>query len=102
MQAVKRFYGKAKLELEDLIETEIDYPVELTYYKIRNKDEYAVEVVKTEHMQDGPKTESKIIDLYTSNETKANNILELLKRNKVTPIGLKDTLIEITKKQEIA
>ena len=99
MQATKSVYGKTKLELEDLIETEINHLVELTYYKIHSKDDYSVEVVKTEHLQDGIKQESEIIELYTNNETKANDILELLKRNKVTPIGLKDTLIEITKKE---
>ena len=98
LQAVRSIYGRTKLELEDLIETKINYLIELTYYKIRCKDDYAVEVVKTEHLKNGLKIERKKIDLYTSNETKADSILEILKNNKVTPIGLKDTLIEIVKR----
>ncbi len=99
LQAVKSIYGKTKLEFEDLIDAKIDHLIELTYYKIQNENDYAVEIVKTEHMEEGLKVESEIVDLFTNNENKTNNILELLKKNKVTPIGLRDTLVEIAKKE---
>ena len=97
MQALRSLYGTEKLELEDLIETRIDYPVELTYYKIRSTNQYAVEIVKTEYLREGTNVESEKINLFTTNEEKTNHILELLKKNKVTPVGLRDTLEEIVK-----
>jgi hypothetical protein len=99
LQAVRSVYGKTKFEFEDLIEAKIDHLIELTYYKIRNKNDYAIEVVKTEHVKSGLKVEREKVNLFTNNETKTDNILALLKKNKVTPIGLKDTLIEISKKE---
>lgn len=101
MQALKSLYGTERLELEDLIDSGINHLVELTYYKIRdtNKSEkqYAVEIVKTEHLENKLNVESEKINLFTDNETKTDYILELLKRNKVTPIGLQDTITEIAK-----
>ena len=97
MNALKSIYGTEKLELQDLIETQMNHLIELTYYKIKNDNQYAVEIVKTEHLGEKLKIESERINLLTNNESKTNRILDILKRNKVTPIGLQDTMIEITK-----
>ncbi len=103
MQVSKSLYGQAILETEDLKDSKIDYLVELAYYKINqhyNKNNnYAVEIVKTEHLKDKTKIEKKKVNLYTDNENKTNYILELLKKNKVTPIGLKDIIIELSLKE---
>lgn len=101
MQAVRSLYGQEILQIEDLIETKIDYLVELAYYKINTTYEkttrYGVEIVKTEHLRNRTKVESKRVNLFTDSETKTNHILEILQKNKVTPIGLKDTIIELIK-----
>lgn len=101
MHAIKSLYGKERLGLEDLIETKMNHIIELTYYKIKDTNEninqYEVEIVKTEHIKDKLKIESEKMCLFTDNETKVNHILDILKRNKVTPIGLQDTLTEIVK-----
>ena len=105
MQAYKRLYGEERLEIEDLFDSKIDHLVELAYYKIKNVKEatkqYAVEIVKTEYLENKLKVESEKANLFTDNETKANNILEILKKNKVTPMGLKETMIEIAKRETI-
>lgn len=91
--------------MEDLIESKIDYLVELAYYKINNKyheaTRYSVEIVKTEHLKNGTNVESKQVNLFTSDETKTDYILEQLKKNKVTPIGLKDSIIELIKAEAL-
>ena len=101
MQAVRSLYGQETLQIEDLIETKIDYLVELAYYKINTIYEtttrYGVEIVKTEHLRNRTKVESKRVNLFTDSETKTNHILEILQKNKVTPIGLKDTITELIK-----
>ena len=101
MQAIKSLYGTEILGLEDLIETKLNHIIELTYYKIKdtkeNTNQYAVEIVKTEHIGEKIKVEKEKMNLLTDNETKTDEILDILKRNKVTPIGLEDTMIEISK-----
>lgn len=97
----KTLYGSIFLDLEDLIETPIDYPVELAYYKTNqsknNAIMYGVEVVKNEYKQDKINTEKNILSLFTENESKADKILETLRKYKVTPIGANDVLYELVK-----
>lgn len=97
----KTLYGSVFLELEDLIETPIDYPIELAYYKTNetknNSTIYGVEVVKNEYKQDTINTERNTLSLFTENESKANNVLETLRKYKVTPIGANDVLYELIK-----
>ena len=103
LQNARSLYGQEILEIGDLVESEIDYLVELAYYKIiqqyKKTNRYAVEVVKTEHLQNMIKVEKETVNLFTDNETKTNHILELLKKNKVTPTGLKDTIVELIKSE---
>lgn len=105
MQALRSLYGQETLQLEDLIESKIDYLVELAYYKINTIDDkstrYGVEIVKTEYLENRTKVESKRVNLFTASETKTNHILDILQKNKVTPIGLKDTIIELIKTEAL-
>ncbi len=97
----KTLYGSIFLEMEDLIETPIDYPIELAYYKTNKRKDnftiYGVEVVKNEYKQDTINTERNILNLFTKNENKANHVLEILRKYKVTPIGADDVLYELVK-----
>lgn len=97
MNEHKSLYGKEKLELEDLIESQMKHLVELTYFKIKDSNQYSIEIVKTETIGGKSKEESEKMNLLTDNEIKTNKILEILMRNKVTPIGLEDTMKEIVK-----
>ena len=97
MQAIKSLYGIERLNLEDLVDSELNNPIELAYYKIKNTNQYTIEIVKTEHFENVINVESESMNLLTDSEAKTNYILEKLKRNKVTPIGLIDTITEIIK-----
>lgn len=105
MQSFRSLYGQETLEIEDLIESKINHLVELAYYKIDTVDEaktrYAVEIVKTEHLRNKVRTESKKVNLFTESEIKTNHILEMLKKNKVTPMGLRDTIVELVKTEAL-
>ena len=97
----KTLYGSIFLEMEDLIETPIDYPIELAYYKTNKRKDnftiYGVEIVKNEYKQDTINTERNILNLFTKNENKANHVLEALRKYKVTPTGADDVLYELVK-----
>ncbi len=97
MSTLKSKYKVEKLELQDLIEAHMKHLIELTYYKIKDANQYAVEIVKIEYLGKNTKQESKKTNLLTDNETKANKVLDILARNRVTPIGLEDCLAEIIK-----
>ena len=97
----KTLFGSVFLEVEDLIETPIDYPIELVYYKTNERKDnftiYGVEIVKNEYKQDTINTERNILNLFTKNENKANHVLEALRKYKVTPTGADDVLYELVK-----
>lgn len=81
----------------------IEYPIKLEYFKtLRNKEsvgnKYGIQVVKIEYLDNDISVESKEIENITSKEEKINDILNLLKRNEVTPIGVKDVLKDLNTK----
>lgn len=94
---MKTFYGGTFISKTKLKEESIYNPIKLEYYKIENeedtKESYGIEVVKTEYMQNDILVERKRLDEITDNEKVANNILDLFKRNEVTPISA-DEIIE--------
>lgn len=98
---MKTFYGGIFINQTKLKEANIYNPIKLEYYKIENKEntkeEYGIEVVKTEYIQDNVLVESKRIDKITDNENVANNVLELFKRNEVTPIAANEIIEDLFK-----
>ena len=94
---MKTFYGGIFISKTKLKEAEIYNPIKLEYYKIENeentKDAYGIEVVKNEYINDDILVERKTLDKITDNEDVANNILDLFKRNQVTPISA-DEIVE--------
>ncbi len=99
------FFGGTFLEKDELKEAGIEYPIKLEYYKIINEDElvkkdnakYGIKIVKTEYIQNDVKVEDKTIQYLSNNEQKTNEILDLLKRNKVTPICVQDIICDFSK-----
>ena len=79
-----------------------------SYIGILNEDEfinkdnakYGIKIVKTEYINDDVKTENKEIKHLSDNEEKTNQILEVLKRNEVTPIGVQDIMQDLLQDQK--
>ena len=98
--AVDIFIEKEKLQVAG-----VKYPIKLEYYKIINEDEfinknnakYGIKVVKTEYIENNTKTEEKTLKYLSSNEQKVNEILKVLEKNEVTPIGLEDVICDFSK-----
>lgn len=97
MESWKKFYGGAIIDSKDSNELDLGYKITLQYYKtcnslmVKEESTYGVEIVKTEQKGDEINTEIKEIDNITTNEKKADEILEMLTNYKVTPI----TAVEI-------
>ena len=78
---MKKFFGGTFIEKEKLKEAGIEHPIKLEYYKIINEDEsgnsnqYGVNIVKTEYIDNDIKVEEKTIEYLSNNEQKVNDIL---------------------------
>ena len=101
MQHSRTYYGETFLEKNDLAETNIENKIRLEYYTTKRtkeeKDVYGIEVVKKEFRPNEMNTEIKIKDSVTNNSQKIIEIIETLRKYKVTPIGLNDVLEDLLK-----
>ena len=98
---MKTFFGGIFMNKEELRKEGILYPVKLEYYKIKDlksrNDIFGVEVIKTEYIDDKIKVEKACIDKLTNDEKMENSILDILKRNEVTPVILVDVIEDLVK-----
>lgn len=102
---MKTLYGSTFIDEHELNESNINHPIKLEYYKLIREDgtstdnitRFGINVVKKEYIEDNTKIEEKEIKYLSSDEEKVNNVLEILKQNKVTPIGVKDVMMDLLK-----
>ena len=91
---MKNFFGSIFINRDKLLEAGINYP-------IKNHLVYGVQIIKTEY-RDKIGVEQSKAEHLTNNESEINNMLNILKENEVTPVGLDDVIIEIKKLQALA
>lgn len=104
---MKTFYGSTFINKEKLEEERINYPIKLEYYKVINEDEFnkknstkfGVNIIKTEYRGNEPKVEKREIKYLSNDEQKVNEILDILKKNEVTPVALEDVIIDFSKQR---
>lgn len=99
---MRSFFGSIFINRDELREAGIEYPIKVEYYKITNDQEknkliYGIQVVKTEYKEKIGVEQSKI-EYITNNEKDIERMLEQIKENEVTPVGLEDVVIEIEEK----
>lgn len=97
---LKTFFGGMFIENDKLENEGIEYPIKLEYFKtLKDKEsvgnKYGIQVVKIEYLDKDISIESKEIENITNKEEKINDILNLLKRNEVTPVGVSDVLEDL-------
>ena len=93
---IRNFFAGIFIDKERLKENNINYPIRLEYYKTKNtKNEYGIEVVKTEYREGFIKYENDAVTKVTTEEDKINNMIYKLKENLVTPIELKEVVNEM-------
>lgn len=102
---MKTFFGGNFIKEDILKEAGINYPIKLEYYKRINEDEilelnkakFGISIVKTEYKTNKRVVEEKGIKYLTNDERKVNQVLNMLKENFVTPIGLEDVICDYSK-----
>ena len=96
---VKTFFDGIFVSQKSLEEAGIEYPIKLEYYKtfeVENVEKnFGIEIVKTEYIEGSTKVEAKEVKNITGDEKKENEILNLLIKNEVTPIGVEDVLEDL-------
>lgn len=94
------FFGSIFIEKEKLKEAGVEHPIKLEYYKIINEDEfinrdnakYGIKIVKTEYIKNNTKIEDKTIRYLSNNEQRVEDILNVFKKNEVTPVSVDDII----------
>lgn len=103
MESSRIYYGGISLDDEDMKETKNNRKIELEYYTTKkcdnilneNKEQYGVEIIKKEYEGKDVKVEHNHRENICSNQDRITEIIDVLKRCKVTPIGLDDVMDEI-------
>ena len=106
---MKNFFGSIFINRDKLLEAGINYPIKVEYYKItdeeRTKQEnhlvYGVQIIKTEYKEKIGIEQNKV-EHITNDDGEIAKILNVIKENEVTPIGLEDVVLEIKSRQAIA
>ena len=89
---MKHFYAGTFMSKDELSSNGVDYPIKLEYYKTednsmyKNSIKYGIEVIKTSYKKERTKIENSIVAAFTKDEKIVNKILDILKKNEVTPI----------------
>ena len=101
MKDSKTCYGITYFDENDLKETNINHRVELEYYKtkknIKDDIKYVIEIRKKEYLDNTINEENNNIDNISNNSDKVIEIINTLKKYKVTPVGLEDVLEDLLK-----
>ena len=104
---MKNFFGSIFINRDKLEEAGIKYPIKVEYYKITNKTQkikenelmYGIQIIKTEYKEKIGIEQNKL-EHITNDEKEIMQMLEKLKENEVTPVGLEDVIIELKKLKE--
>ncbi|MCL2382876.1 MAG: DUF6514 family protein [Oscillospiraceae bacterium] len=106
MDDSKTYYGGIFLGKEELESNNIKNKVELEYYSIKKSNKleeegvsYGIEIVKKEYDKSRIDVETKLIENVCNDGARINEIIDVLKRNTVTPNGLDDTMEDLMKKR---
>ena len=96
---MRTFHGCVFLSREELEKVGKNYPIKVEYYKTMEEtkysENYGIEVIKTEYIDNDIKLESIKLDNITSNEDKINNVLDVLRKNGVTPVAAEDVITDL-------
>ena len=105
---MKNFFGSIFINRDKLSEAGINYPIKVEYYKIINEDKkvkqnkllYGIQIIKTEY-RDKIGVEEGKIESITNEEKEIEKMLELMKKNEVTPTALEDIVTELKNIQNL-
>lgn len=104
VESSRIYYGETRVNIKELIETNRKGFIKLEYYgtkqTVQNEHtEYGIEIVKKEYINKNFTQESNNISNITDDKKQIEEIITLLKRNKVTPIGLEDIICDLVREK---
>lgn len=97
-------YGGILLDEGKLKTNNIYHNIEVEYYKITNDKKilfprknktYGIEVIMREYINGEVRTENEQIPVLTNDEQTIEKVLEVLKKNEVTPTTVKDIIEDL-------
>lgn len=86
-QKLKTFFGGIFIETNKLKKEGIEYPIKVEYYKIEEENQYGIEIIKKEYTKPKTNIEKQELKSLSKDECKIDRMLELFKKNEVTPIS---------------
>ena len=89
---LKTFFGGIFIETNKLKEEGIEYPIKVEYYKIKEEDKFGIEIIKKEYKEPRIRVEKQEIKSLSTDECEIDRMLELLKKNQVTPISSQEII----------
>ena len=84
---MKTFFGGIFIETKKLKEEGVEYPIKVEYYKIEEENKFGIEIIKKEYKEQKIDIEKQELKSLSKDECKINRMLELFKKNEVTPIS---------------
>ena len=86
---MKTFFGGIFIEANKLKEEGIQYPIKVEYYKLKDEKskKYGIEIIKKEYKSKSIEIEKEEIKSLSKDECEIERMIELFKRNEVTPIS---------------
>ena len=106
MLGAKMYYGTRFLRKEGISNIHSSNKIMLNYYKITNRNlteqtkKYGIEIRKKEYKNNNVEIETRNINNISESSKKVINIIETLKKYKVTPIGLQDVVEDLLKQSK--
>lgn len=101
---MKYFFGCTFMNQDELQSIGTKHPIKLDYYKMKSDDEnikceskYGIEVVKTSYIDKNVDIEKKIFPSIATDELLIEKILNVLKRNRVTPVSAEYVIEDLLK-----
>ncbi len=93
---MKTFFGGIFIETSKLKEEGIEYPIKVEYYKLKDENKtdkkYGIKIIKKEFKNKIIEIETKEMKSLSNDECKINRMLELFKKNEVTPISAEEII----------
>ena len=103
---MKYFYGCTFMSQDELASIGVKYPIKLEYYKTKTNEKelknqkdirYGIEVIKTSYIQEKVDVERKIIPNIIKDELEVEEILNMFKFHKVTPVSAEYIIEDLLK-----
>lgn len=101
MKNTRKFYGDTIIKLEDMEEEDVSNQFKIEYYQVESAMteashlvKYGVEILKRDVVNDDILERKEIRDI-TNIEEKIYNVLDILYRNKVTPVSVEDVIEDL-------